>query len=92
MGDVVKCFLKCRQSMHKSFPYDYECKGKTCSAVRLFGKKKKKSQLEIQLLRVFKDMTFLRSHWFKISNTGSWRQTYLRNLPGYYSRSIYRWE
>ena len=78
MGDVVKCFLKCRQSMHKSFPYDYECKGKTCSAVRLFGKKMK-NKLEIQVLRVFKDMTFLRSRWFKISNTGSWRQIYLGN-------------
>ena len=41
MGDVVKSFLKCRQSMHKSFPCDYERKGKTCSAVRLFGKKRK---------------------------------------------------
>ena len=76
LGDVVKRFLKCGQRMHKSFPWDYERKGKTCSAVRLFGKKKK-SQLEIQLLRVFKDMTFLRSRWFKISDTGSWRQTYL---------------
>ena len=66
MGDVVKSFLKCRQSIHKSFPVDYERKGKTCSAVRLFVKKK--SRLEIQLLRVFKDMTFLRSRWFKISN------------------------
>ena len=78
MGDVVKRFLKCRQSMHRSFPCDYELKGKTCSAVRLFGKKKK-SRLEIELLRVFKDMTFLRSRWFKISNTGSWRQIYLGN-------------
>ena len=43
--------------MHKSFPGDYERKGKTCSAVRLFVKKKK-SRLEIQLLRVFRDMTF----------------------------------
>ena len=60
MGDAVKSFFKCRQSMQKYFPCDYERKGKTCSAVRLFGKKKK-SQLEIQLLRVFKDMTFLRS-------------------------------
>ena len=89
MGDVVKRFLKCRQSMHKAFPYDYERNGKTRSAVRLFGKKKK-SQLVIQLSHVFKDMTFLRSCWFKISNTGSWRQTYLGNLPGYYSRSNYR--
>ena len=78
MADVVKSFLKCRQSMHKSFPGDYERKGKTCSAVRLFVKKKK-SRLEIQLLRVFKDMTFLRSRWFKMSNTGSWRQIYLGN-------------
>ena len=77
MGDVVKSFLKCRQSIHKSFPVDYERKGKTCSAVRLFVKKK--SRLEIQLLRVFKDITFLRSRWFKISNTGSWRQIYLGN-------------
>ena len=53
MGDAVKSFLNCRQSMHKSFPCDYERKGKTCSAVRLFGKKKK-SQLEIQLLSVSK--------------------------------------
>ena len=51
-------------------------KERTCSAVRLFGKKKK-SRLEFQLLRVFKDMTFLRSRWFKISNIGSWRQIYL---------------
>ena len=87
MGDVLKSFLKCRQSMRKSFPCYYERKGKTCSAVRLLGKKKKKSQLEIQLLRVFNDMTFLRSRWFKISNTGSWR-----HLPDYYSRSNYRWE
>ena len=78
MADVVKSFLKCRQSMHKSFPGDYERKGKTCSAVRLFVKKKK-SRLEIQLLRVVKDMTFLRSRWFKMSNTGSWRQIYLGN-------------
>ena len=77
MGDVVKSFFKCRQIMHKSFPGHYERKGKTCSAVRLFVKKK--SRLEIQLLRVFKDMTFLRSRWFKISNTGSWRQIYLGN-------------
>ena len=77
MGDAVKSFLKCRQSMHKSFPGDYERKGKTCSAVRLFVKKK--SRLEIQLLRVFKDMTFLRSRWFKISNTGSLRQIYVGN-------------
>ena len=41
MGDVVKSFLKCRQSMHKSFRGDYERKGKTCSAVRLFVKKRK---------------------------------------------------
>ena len=41
--------------------------------------KKKKSRLEIQLLRAFKDMTFLRSRWFKISNTGSWRQIYVGN-------------
>ena len=41
MGDVVKSFLKCRQSMHKSFPCDYERKGKTCSDVRLFGRKRK---------------------------------------------------
>ena len=37
LGDVVKSFLKCRQRMHKSFPSDYERKGKTGSAVRLFG-------------------------------------------------------
>ena len=78
MVDVVKSFLKCRQSMHKFFPGDYERKGKTCSAVRLLVKKKK-SRLEVQLLRVFKDMTFLRSRWFKISNTGSWRQIYVGN-------------
>ena len=78
MGDVLKSFLKCRESMHKSFPGDYERKGKTCSAFQLFVIKKK-SRLEIQLLRVFKDMTFLRSRWFKISNTGSWRQIYLGN-------------
>ena len=41
MGDVVKSFSKCRESMHKSFPGDYERKGKTCSAVQLFVKKKK---------------------------------------------------
>ena len=41
MGDVVKNFLNCRQSMHKSFPGDYERKGKTCCAVRLFVKKRK---------------------------------------------------
>ena len=35
MSDVVKSFLKCRQSMHKSFPGDYERKGKTCSVVPL---------------------------------------------------------
>ena len=45
MGDVVKSFLKCRQSMHKFFRGDYERKGKTCSAVRLFVKKKKKADL-----------------------------------------------
>ena len=67
MDDVVKSFLKCRQRMHKSFPGDYERKGKTCFAVRLFGKKMK-NQLEIQVLRVFKDMTFFRSRCFKISN------------------------
>ena len=66
MGDIVKSFLKCRQSMHKSFPGDYERKGKTCSAVRLFVKKKK-SRLEIQLLRVFKDLTFL-CECYKIIN------------------------
>ena len=81
MGDVVKSFLKCRQSMHKSFLCDYERKGKTCFAVRFFGKTKK-SQLEIQLLRVLKDMTFLRSLWFKISNTGSSRQTGRRKFAG----------
>ena len=42
MGVVVKSFLKYRQSMHKSFPGDYERKGKTCSAVRLLVKKKEK--------------------------------------------------
>ena len=91
MGHVAKCFLKCRQNMHKSFPCVYERKERR---VLLCGYlvKKKKSQLEIQLLGVFKDMTFLRSRWFKISNKGSWRQTYLGNLPGYYSRSKYRWE
>ena len=41
MGDLVKSFLKCRQSMHKSFACDDERKGKTCSAVRLLGKKRK---------------------------------------------------
>ena len=78
MGDVVKSFMKCRQSMHKSFPGDYERKGKTCSPVRLFVKKRK-AELRFNCLRVFKDMTFLRSRWFKISNTGSWRQIYLGN-------------
>ena len=38
MGDVVKSFLKCRQCMHKSFPGDYQRKGKTCFAVRLVVK------------------------------------------------------
>ena len=28
MGDVVKSFSKCRQSIHKSFPGDYERKGR----------------------------------------------------------------
>ena len=41
MGDLVKSFLRCGQSMHKYFPGDFERKGKTCSAVRLFVKKKK---------------------------------------------------
>ena len=81
MGDVVKSFLKWRQSMHTSFPCDYKHKGKTCSAVRFFGKRKR-SQLEIQLLRVLKDMTLLRSRWFKISNIGSLRQTGRRKFAG----------
>ena len=80
MGDVVKTFLKCRQSIHKSFPVDYERKGKTCSAVRLFVKKK--SRLEIQLLRVFKDMTFLRSRWFKISNREVAGDRYTSEIAG----------
>ena len=45
MGGVLKSFLKCRQSMRKSFPCYYERKGKTCSAVRLLGKKKRKANL-----------------------------------------------
>ena len=41
MGDVVKNFLRYRESMHKSFPGDNERKGKTCSTVRLFVKTEK---------------------------------------------------
>ena len=41
MDEVVKSFLKCRQSTHKSFAGEYERKGKTCSAVGLFVKKRK---------------------------------------------------
>ena len=34
--------------MHKSFPCDYERKVKTCSAVRLFGKKEKKRKANLR--------------------------------------------
>ena len=52
MGDVVKRFLKCRESMHKSFPGNYERKGKTCSAVRFFVEKKEKPTSDSIVTRI----------------------------------------